>query len=156
MNYFLVFVSSLLSLSVVCLADPLPDVSQLRELLLSSKKNSYHNLVNSEEQINDEPVRQLQKALRDTLQSLYRDKQATDVRKRVFCNGFFGCANGKRDSTRPIQEEKLANRLYDTDSTPRIKRPFCNTWGCYNGKRSLMDNFMEGFNKNGDSTEIRK
>lgn len=86
---------------------------------------------------------------------LQKAQENNNVRKRVFCNGFFGCGNGKhrKRASPPIQEEKLANRLYEAEESLKNKRLFCNSWGCNNGKRSLMDTLMESLNKNSDSAD---
>ncbi|ESO90838.1 hypothetical protein LOTGIDRAFT_163724 [Lottia gigantea] len=61
------------------------------------------------------------------------EKQA--VIKRVFCNGFTGCGGRHRGRRRQY--------------TARIlKRPFCNNWGCGNGKRALEKVPVQPFGKN--------
>ena len=52
-----------------------------------------------------------------------------EVSKRVFCNGFTGCGGRHRDRRHHRQAGK---RLIPV----LVKRPFCNSFGCYNGKRS--------------------
>nr|UMA82992.1 venom-related protein CAP-superfamily [Conus ebraeus] len=60
--------------------------------------------------------------------SEYEDNE---VSKRVFCNGFTGCGGRHRDRSR--RQERYGKRLIPL----LVKRPFCNSFGCYNGKRSL-------------------
>nr|AQS80494.1 CCAP-2 precursor [Charonia tritonis] len=56
--------------------------------------------------------------------------QDGEVTKRVFCNGFTGCGGRHRDRSR--RQERYGKRLIPV----LVKRPFCNSFGCYNGKRS--------------------
>ncbi|XP_076461927.1 conoCAP-like [Babylonia areolata] len=53
-----------------------------------------------------------------------------DISKRVFCNGFTGCGGRHRDRSR--RQGRAGKRLIPV----LVKRPFCNSFGCYNGKRS--------------------
>lgn len=56
-----------------------------------------------------------------------------EVSKRVFCNGFTGCGGRHRDRSR----RQEVSMLYGKRLIPvLVKRPFCNSFGCYNGKRS--------------------
>jgi hypothetical protein len=52
---------------------------------------------------------------------------SSELPKQVFCNGFFGCGGTLRDR----------KRMKDPDTELRIlsKRPFCNSYGCYNSGR---------------------
>ncbi|KAL8576910.1 hypothetical protein ACOMHN_067360 [Nucella lapillus] len=56
--------------------------------------------------------------------------ESGEVTKRVFCNGFTGCGGRHRDRSR--RQERYGKRLIPL----LVKRPFCNSFGCYNGKRS--------------------
>lgn len=54
--------------------------------------------------------------------------------KRPFCNGFRGCANGKRAVVVKTKTTADSDRQ---DAIREEKRPFCNGFrGCANGKRS--------------------
>ncbi|XP_064603613.1 uncharacterized protein LOC135469027 [Liolophura sinensis] len=54
--------------------------------------------------------------------------------KRPFCNGFRGCANGKRAV---VVKTKTTAESGRQDAIRNEKRPFCNGFrGCANGKRS--------------------
>ncbi|KAK6185070.1 hypothetical protein SNE40_007390 [Patella caerulea] len=65
--------------------------------------------------------------------------QKQEVIKRVFCNGFTGCGGRHRGRRR--------------QHTIRIlKRPFCNNWGCGNGKRTLENIVI----KPADDQTVRK
>lgn len=55
------------------------------------------------------------------------------VRKRVFCNNFTGCGGKHRERSRRQNLERLGKRLLPL---LLVKRPFCNSFGCYNGKRA--------------------
>lgn len=59
-------------------------------------------------------------------------EEDNEVSKRVFCNGFTGCGGRHRDRSR--RQEKYGKRLIPV----LVKRPFCNSFGCYNGKRSAQ------------------
>nr|E3PQQ8.1 RecName: Full=ConoCAP; Contains: RecName: Full=ConoCAP-a; AltName: Full=CCAP-vil; Contains: RecName: Full=ConoCAP-b; Contains: RecName: Full=ConoCAP-c; Flags: Precursor [Conus villepinii]CBM40423.1 ConoCAP protein [Conus villepinii] len=78
----------------------------------------------------DDPDDQMlsQISLPSSSRSEYDDN---DVSKRVFCNGFTGCGGRHRDRSR--RQERYGKRLIPV----LAKRPFCNSFGCYNGKRSL-------------------
>ncbi|KAK7110076.1 conoCAP-like [Littorina saxatilis] len=60
---------------------------------------------------------------------------AEEMPKRVFCNGFTGCGGRHRDRSR--RQEIYGKRLIPV----LVKRPFCNSFGCYNGKRSSIAAF---------------
>lgn len=81
--------------------------------------------------------------------------------KRVFCNGFTGCGGRHRDRSR--RQEVFGKRLIPL----LVKRPFCNSFGCYNGKRSgletletdrllgpVREGFLEGAGLADDGEEV--
>ena len=57
--------------------------------------------------------------------------------RRVFCNGFMGCGNKQLKRYR-----KLHKSLIKLSFNNPIKRPFCNTFGCRNFKRSSPANLL--------------
>ncbi|XP_064631278.1 conoCAP-like [Lineus longissimus] len=58
------------------------------------------------------------------------------TQKRAFCNGFYGCANGKRSG----MENVIQRALKQKTSKMAAKRPFCNAYsGCGNGKKRSVD-----------------
>lgn len=65
------------------------------------------------------------------------ESPAQNVNKRPFCNGFFGCTNGKRSRQRlEMTSLKLPRQITE-------KRFLCNKIGCFNGrKRSLYDTLL--------------
>eukprot|EP00105_Crassostrea_gigas_P025572 XP_011446187.2 PREDICTED: adhesion G-protein coupled receptor D1-like [Crassostrea gigas] len=76
---------------------------------------------------------------------LSEDKDITQKDKRVFCNGFFGCSNGKKRSN----SMNLNPLDYPVDApepetkTDFRKRLFCNTGGCFGRRKRSTSQTLE-------------
>lgn len=87
---------------------------------------------------------------------LSEDKDHTQKDKRVFCNGFFGCSNGKKrsDSMNLNPLDYPADVPEPETKTGFQKRLFCNTGGCFGRrKRSASGSLERRLNNRGHMNE---
>ncbi|XP_061171022.1 uncharacterized protein LOC133180552 [Saccostrea echinata] len=71
--------------------------------------------------------------------------------KRVFCNGFFGCSNGrKRSQSGSLDIAPLNYPIDEPEVQPSFrKRLFCNTGGCFGKRSGRYRRFLEKLGKTG-------
>lgn len=87
---------------------------------------------------------------------LSEDKDITQKDKRVFCNGFFGCSNGKKRSN----SMNLNPLDYPVDApepetkTDFRKRLFCNTGGCFGRRKRSTSQTLERRLNNRGSKDV--
>ncbi|BFZ01990.1 hypothetical protein BsWGS_05030 [Bradybaena similaris] len=133
----------------ICTSEPSNDLSQLP---VSNLRNSQlpFSSADSSQSTSDDSLSSLsdlllvKQSILDALSkppsaALDKDFDAEDqpdksrLTKRVFCNGFTGCGGrfrGRRRQQQPVAE--IGKRLLPNFR----KRPFCNSYGCYNsGKK---------------------
>lgn len=83
---------------------------------------------------------------------LSEEKDQTQKEKRVFCNGFFGCSNGKKrsDAMNLNPLDYPADVSEPETKTDFRKRLFCNQGGCFGrrkrstSKRSFERGYING------------
>ncbi|XP_062605241.1 uncharacterized protein LOC134267027 [Saccostrea cucullata] len=72
-----------------------------------------------------------------------------DREKRVFCNGFFGCSNGrKRSQSGSMDIAPLNYPIDEPEEQPSFrKRLFCNQGGCFGKRSGRFRRFLEKIEK---------